>query len=221
MLLLALAALFCWMALREIYHGFVAKSGFADPQPIDKTFVLITLLIAGAFAYLPLRTLVFERFLTTQARVLSGNPAARVHCNTFFDTMLDPNAMAAGHATPDTGRIVFQKPWCGVLMKHLRNPGRADAKGIFAVQMFVHEAMHIRGELNEAITECQAIQRHYRGAKMLGIPDAVAKAGGVTFYTTHYMERRQVGGMQAPYYSDACAPGGALDEHLVDSTWNR
>lgn len=221
MLLWALAALFCWMAGREIYHGFVAKPGFAEPHAIDRTFVLLTLLVAASFAYLPLRYLVFERFLGAQARVLSGNPAARVHCNTFFDTMLDPNAMAAGHATPDTGRIVFQKPWCGILMKHLRHPERADPKGIFAVQMFAHESMHIRGEWNEAVTECQAIQRHARAARLLGIPDAVASAGGKTFHATHYMERRQVGGMQAPYYSDDCAPGRALDEHLVDSTWNR
>jgi hypothetical protein len=25
--------------------------------------------------------------------------------------------------------------------------------------------------------------------------------------------------MQAAYYSDQCAPGKALDEHLSDSTW--
>ena len=221
MLLWALAALSGWMALREIYHGFVARPGFTEPHAIDKTFVLVTLLAAVAFAWLPVRDLMFERFLTTQAGLLSGNPRARVHCNTLFDTALDPNALAAGHADPETGRIVFQKPWCGVLMKHLRNPARADARGIFAVQMFAHEAMHVRGELDEAVTECQAVQRHVRAARMLGVPETIAAAGGATFYDTHYLQRRQVGGMQAAYFSDDCAPGRALDEHLADSTWVR
>ena len=34
-----------------------------------------------------------------------------------------------------------------------------------------------------------------------------------------YKARRDEGIMQATYYSDECAPGGALDEHLSDSTW--
>ena len=34
-----------------------------------------------------------------------------------------------------------------------------------------------------------------------------------------YKARRDEGIMQAEYYSDECAPGGAMDEHLNDSTW--
>ncbi|GAC1501268.1 MAG: hypothetical protein NVS1B6_07600 [Steroidobacteraceae bacterium] len=30
---------------------------------------------------------------------------AKVHCNTMFDTMLDAEMLAAGHANPQTGEI--------------------------------------------------------------------------------------------------------------------
>ena len=34
-----------------------------------------------------------------------------------------------------------------------------------------------------------------------------------------YQLRGKIGGMQGAYYSDQCAPGKAMDEHLSDSTW--
>ena len=220
MLWWAMAALFLWLALREVYGGFVAKPGFTEPQEIQKSYVLILLLIAAAFAYTPLRYWRFEQFLTAKARILSESSQASVHCNTFFDTAIDPMALASGHADLETGHIVFQKPWCGVLMDHLQHPDRMDREGIFSVQMFAHEAMHVRGEKNEAITECQAIQRHARAARLLGIaPDALAKQSGMTYYRLYYQQRKQIGGMQAVYYTDDCAPGKPLDEKLKDSTW--
>ena len=214
------AAFFVWLALREIHGGFVAPKGFPGPQPIFKGYVLLMLAIAAALAYTPIRYFMFERFLSQKARILAESDKVTVHCNTLFDTVVDTNSLASGHANPETGLIAFQKPWCGVLMDHLRHPEKMDPKGVFAVQMFAHEAMHARGEMNEAITECEAIQRHYRAALLLGIPDEIAKRSGKFFYETQYQARRSIGGMQAAYYTDQCAPGKALDEKLSDSTWN-
>lgn len=220
MLWWALAALFAWLGLREIYYGVVTRPGYSEPQKIFKSYVAIMLALALVLAYVPARKFFFERFLTGKARILSGSDKATVHCNTLFDTWIDPNSLASGHANPATGQIVFQAPWCGVLMDHLRHPERMDTKGIFSVQMFAHEAMHVRGELNEAATECQAVQRHYRAALLLGIPDEIAKRNSTLFYETQYQARGTIGGMQAAYYSAECAPGKKLDERLEDSTWN-
>ncbi|MEO7062648.1 MAG: hypothetical protein ABI082_02590 [Dokdonella sp.] len=214
------AALFAGLALREIYYGIVVEPGYSEPHKIFKGYVVVMLAIAATFAYLPLRKLLFERFLESKARILAGTSKVTVHCNTLFDTAVDPMSLASGHANPATGEIVLQAPWCGVLRNHLRHPERMDMRGIFSVQMFAHEVMHVRGELNEAITECEALQRHYRAARLLGIPDDIARKGGTLFYETQYKARRSIGGMQAAYYSDECAPGKQLDEHLEDSTWN-
>ena len=85
--------------------------------------------------------------------------------------------------------------------------------------MFTHESMHVRGELNEGRTECEAVQRNYRAAKLLGVPDVIAKRNALDYYNNLYKERGNQGIMQAAYYSDECAPGKAMDEHLTDSTW--
>ena len=144
----------------------------------------------------------------------------QVNLTSFFDTWIDPNSLASGHANPQSGQIVFQAPWCGVLMDPLRHPERMDPMGIFSVQMFAHEAMPVRGGLNEAGNECEAVQRHYRAALLLDIPDAIAKQSSALFYESQYNSRGEIGRMQAAYDSDECASGKKLGKRLEDTTWN-
>ena len=220
MLWLTLAAFFLWLALREIYFGFVPRAGFDRPNAsISLPYVVTTAAIAAALAYTPFRYWQFEQFLSANARVLSESDKAHVHCNTFVDSVLDTNVFAAGHANPETGRMVLQHPWCGELMDHLKRPETTTLKGIQSVHLFTHEAMHVRGEQNEATTDCQAIQRYARAATLLGVPDALAMQHGMTNYTGPYQQRGAIGGMAGQYFSAECAPGKALDERLIDSIW--
>jgi hypothetical protein len=220
MLWLTFAAFFLWLALREIYFRFVPRSGFDRPNPsIAWGYVLSTVSIAGAFAYTPVRYWKFEQYLTGKAQLLSESTKAFVHCNTFVDSVFDSNVFAAGHANPETGRIVFQHPWCGELMDYLDKPEKASMKGIHSLHLFTHEAMHIRGELNEAKTDCQAVQRYVRAATLLGVPEALSRQHGMIHFNGAYKQRGAIGGMAGQYFSSECAPGKALDERLSDSTW--
>jgi hypothetical protein len=220
MLWWALSFFFFWLSAREIYHRFVPRRGFDRPsRAISLPYVLITASIAALLAYTPLRTWQTERFLAEKARVLSENEHAFVHCNTFFDSATDPNSLAAGHADPRTGRIVLQLPWCDRLMDYLAKPEKAGHEGIHSVHLFTHEAMHIRGERNEAVTDCQAVQRYYRAAKLLGVSEQFATEHSAINYKVLYRQRGDVGGYAGQYYSDQCAPGRALDERLSDSVW--
>jgi hypothetical protein len=63
------------------------------------------------------------------------------------------------------------------------------------------------------------VQRNYRAAKLLGVPDRVAKENALDYYRIIYRRRSEQGFMQAQYYSSECAPGKAMDEHLSDSAW--
>jgi hypothetical protein len=105
------------------------------------------------------------------------------------------------------------------LMAYLRHPDRASLQELDSLDLITHESMHIRGELNEARTECQAVQRDYRAARLLGVPEATARKNALDIYNILYQQRGRIGGMQGEYYSNQCAPGKALDEHLDDSTW--
>ncbi len=214
------SAFFLWLAAREVFYGFVPRRGFEAPNPkISIPYVLTTAAIAAAFAYTPIRFWKFEQFLSDKAKILAESDKAFVHCNSVVDSALDTNVFAAGHADPKTGRIVFQHPWCGDLMDYLEDPRRATLKGIHSVHLFTHEAMHIRGEMNEAKTDCQAIQRFVRAATLLGVPEELARQHGMANYNGTYKQRGAIGGMAGQYFSTECAPGKALDEQLPDSTW--
>jgi hypothetical protein len=210
---------FCWCAFREIRNSLVAPPGYDNPTPLSASYLALVGGLALVFAWPPVHTWFFERFLSAKSTELADGHRAKVHCNTIFDTMMDTEMLAAGHANPLTGEIGLQHPWCGVLAAYLRHPERASDNEIVSLDIFTHESMHVRGEMNEARTECEAVQRNYRAAKLLGVPDGTAKSNALQYYNVSYRQRGQIGGMQSAYYSDQCAPGGEMDEHLPDSTW--
>jgi hypothetical protein len=216
-ILISLFFLFC--ALREIRSSFVAPPGFDLPMPVSKPYLIFVLALAALFAWPTVHRWHFQHFLSEKATELADNHRAKVHCNTMFDTMLDSEMLASGHANPRTGEIGIQKPWCDTLMSYLAHPGRASELEVESLDIFTHESMHVRGEMNEALTECEAVQRNYRAAKLLGVPDEIAKRNALDYYNTTYQMREKIGGMQGAYYSDQCAPGKTMDEHLSDSTW--
>jgi hypothetical protein len=219
MLWILTSLFFVWCAFHEIRTSIVAPAGFSRPIPVSKPYLAVVLTLAVFFAWPPVHTWFFERFLSAKATQLADNHRAKVHCNTIWDTMLDAEMLASGHADPATGEIGIQHPWCNTLRSYLRHPSRASSEELFSLAMFTHESMHIRGERNEARTECEAVQRNYRAAKLLGVPDAIAKRNALDYYNLLYRERGEGGIMQLEYYSDECAPGKAMDEHLSDSTW--
>ena len=220
MLWWVMAGLFGWLAFREVYYSYVPRPGFDRPNPESSVaYAIVLALIAAAFAYTPIRYWFFERSLTQKAQTLSENRIANVHCNTMADTFFDRNVFAAGHAQYETGRIVFQYPWCARLMDHVKRPGRPTFEELFSMQIFAHEAMHIRGELDEARTECQAIQRFVRASILFGISEDIARANGMAYFNNFYQRRAEQGDMSNQYFSAECAPGKGLDEKLFDSTW--
>lgn len=221
MLWIVISLFFLWCAYREVRASLVAPPGYDSPRPIYVPYLAAVLVLAAAFAWPTVHRWHFEHFLSVKATELADNHRARVHCNTVLDTMLDPEMLAAGHASPLTGKIGIQVPWCSRLMSYLHHPSRASEEELWSLDIFTHESMHVRGELNEARTECQAVQRNYRAAKLLGVPDAVAKRNALEYYNDLYRERGVIGGLTGSYYSAECAPGKAMDEHLTDSTWNQ
>ena len=219
MLWILASLFFLWCAFREVRNSMIPPAGFDQARPIYKPYLALVMVLSAAFAWPPVHTWYFQWILSAKATELADHHRARVHCNTLFDTMLDSQMLAAGHADPQTGKIAIQKPWCATLSAYLNHPGRASHEELDSLDLFTHESMHIRGELNEARTECQAVQRNYRSARLLGVPDATARRNALDIYNINYQQRGKTGGLQGGYYSTECAPGKAMDEHLLDSTW--
>ncbi len=208
MLLLLIAAFFIFLILREINNTQKSIDGFDFSS---KTYCAICLLIAVAAAWSPIKTLRFESFLSSRASLLAEGKAANVHCNTAFDAMFDNRINVIGHANPETGDIVFQISWCERLMEYLDQPTQVDSRTRYSLMLFTHEVMHIRGELNEQRTECQAIQRNHFAGELLGVPRSVARKHTLEYFHNEYPNH--------PYFSVDCAPQKAYDEMLSDSIW--
>ncbi|KTD74127.1 hypothetical protein [Legionella tucsonensis] len=204
MLWALISLFFFWLVFREL----------TGRLPISKGYLATSLFLALLFAWPPFHRWRFERFLTEVASQLAENHPAKVHCNTLFDTIFDEEPGVYGHADPKTGYIVIQYPKCSLLMDYVSHPERATLDEIIALNILTHESMHARGEYNEAKTECEAVQRNYRTAILLGVPDNIAKQNALDYYKDVYLKRRD------GYFSKECAPGKAMDEHLSDSTWN-
>jgi hypothetical protein len=151
--------------------------------------------------------------LSEKASTIAERPNVTVRCNSIFDTLFSGKGVSspAGTAYYDTGEIFFESGWCKKFKAYLRDPENAPNDQLFAMHIFTHEVMHIRGEQNERKTDCQAIQRNHLVGKLLGISDSTARRNAKIYYSELYPGHR--------YYDKGCKPGGKYDEHLPDSIW--
>ena len=205
MLLLLFSLCFFGLAVKEVFRKKLV-------DPLDIPFLSVMLILGIACAWSPVRTWFFEKYLEENAYLLSLNSQVSVHCNTALDSIFDNQLNVAGHANPRTGKIVFQIPWCDHIRNYIKNPHAANEQEKFSLVLFAHEAMHIRGELNEELTDCQAIQRLIRTAKLFDVPEYLAIQHANHYYKKVYPRH--------PYFSANCVPGSEWDEKLVDSYFN-
>jgi hypothetical protein len=152
--------------------------------------------------------------LSAVAARLVGGPV-EVHCFTRrgwagvqrdYDTRIDGTGSAVS-------REIRLPPWvCDRLLglrsgryrpstRYLRLVGDLS----YAVNALAHEAGHVGGLLNEAETECYAVQHTFETAVLLGAGRDYARTLAHTFRTEEYPW------MPADYRSTECRPGGTLD----------
>ncbi|MFT5895389.1 MAG: hypothetical protein ACI8VW_002263 [bacterium] len=206
LILNALAVFFLWLTLREIFSK-------APRDNFSYGYMTVCFCIALMCCWPIFSHWSFERKLTHVTQELANFKPANVECQSATSSIFDTtNSWIAGYAYIDTGEVVFKSGWCKRLKNYLKDPAAADYKERYSIQLLAHEAMHVRGERNEQHTECQAIQRNYRTARMMGVPEKHAVQHSVNYYLYEYPKH--------PYYDPECKPGSEMDESLNDSTWN-
>lgn len=157
-----------------------------------------------------------ERRLARVASVLAGTPVA-VHCQSFTGALSDLGAELGfvkygADGVPEHATLI-KRDQCNDLrhyLGHRESPRRDD---VIAVHVLTHESMHMRGETNEAVAECEAVQRDQQTASLLGATEAQARALAVTYWRTVYPF------MPDDYRTTDCAPGHQLDEGLATAPW--
>jgi hypothetical protein len=208
MIWIALSVFFFWLVVHELRKPLL---GLSELSGFDIGVVFVLMGLAFACAWPAYSTWRFEQKLERVANEIAGVNNASVHCNSVFDAIFDNAVNRAGHANPQTGEIVLQHSWCDKLEDYLASPDAPSDEINWSMSLFVHEVMHIRGELNESKTECQAIQRRVRTEKLLGVWEHIARQNTEHYYQNLYFGRH-------PYFNAECQRGGAMDERLEDFT---
>lgn len=203
LILFIVSVFFIWLIYREFQNT-------NDKSHFDKGYIAV-LAIFAVLSCLPiLDHWRFESFLSKKASLLADNKHAKVKCATVFQSVYDKFGFA-GLAYYDTGEIILQYPTCNDLRDYLDAPETANTREIYSLNVFTHEAMHIRGERNEQKTECQAIQRYVTAAKLLGVRTHIAEQNAQDYYRVSYPRHS--------YFSSKCGPGKEYDENLSESVW--
>jgi hypothetical protein len=83
--------------------------------------------------------------------------------------------------------------------------GRHGRETVMAVDVLAHESWHLRGIMDEAVTECRSLQTMAWTAQQLGTTAEQGHAMALAQYTGAYLE------MPAAYRSGGCVDGGELD----------
>ena len=153
-----------------------------------------------------------EAIFSREASRIAGHPA-RVGCDTggqFVGFVQDADGIATvggrqAYVTPSICNTLYQLAFKERVQSFSRT-GRAIA-------VLAHESWHLRGVVDEARTQCYAVQSVEAVARGLGVPSADARllAARVALDDAHM----PVG----EYHSGQCRPGGAYDLRPDTPAW--
>ncbi|HVT21289.1 MAG TPA: hypothetical protein VHE57_07880 [Mycobacteriales bacterium] len=150
------------------------------------------------------------------ASVLVGHPVT-VHCETFGQSFTDLSGdlgfVRYGPDGPEPHATIVRGPCADLRHYYGGDQHRPSPQEIIAVHVLTHESMHMRGETNEAIAECEAMQRDAETAQLLGATPQEGLALARAYWITDYPN------MPDSYRTGDCALNGTLDEHLPDPPW--
>jgi hypothetical protein len=227
---------------RRLYSSANAPVGQRNPTGLnlgacvadsEDMRIAIAVILAGilgaAFVYHERRS-ALEHDLSAVATQLAERPV-HVHCQGFTGDLVD--------VTPEAGTVRFdqngrpadvtnlKRPVCSALHRFghdVKTPAYAcviaDAScpekivyDVFAVQTLAHESWHLRGNTNEALTECHALQTTAFAATLFGADEQTAQA------TATYALRHIYPYLPDEYRTPLCTDGGPMDLRPTDPHW--
>ncbi len=188
------------------------------PVPFPVVSVVVLVVVAAGLLVPVVRHHRLEQRLSSAVSELTGI-AMTVRCQTAGEEFVDAGAelgyvrySAAG--VPERTTLV-KRQQCAALADYLGSDKTAPGRDqVVAVHVLTHEAMHMAGETNEVVAECQAVQRDARTAQLLGADPVQAGRLAAAYWREVYPS------MPDTYRSPDCAPGGVLDERIAAAAWS-
>jgi len=192
-------------------------------------FATVALLLGTGFV-------MHERKSALEARLASvatelGRRHVHVHCQSFGGSLVDVSN-EAGYVEFDVSGVpkdfmVLKRPICHALQRfprEWRTPSfgcvytLADCppsifEDVLAVHTLAHETWHLHGYIEEARTECNALQTTAEAATLFGADPRAATA------TAFYVWKRIYSYEPDDYRLAACVNGGPYDLRPADPVW--
>jgi hypothetical protein len=191
--------------------------------------VVVVLLLGGGFV-LHERKGQLEDRLGSVATQLAGR-TVHVHCQGVAGDLVD--------VTPHAGTVQFdangrpsdvtdlKRSICTALRRFRSDAAsprfdcvlanaqcdRRAFEDVLAVQTLSHESWHLRGDTDEAVTECHALQTTAQAAQVLGADPQRAEA------TARYALQWLYPHLPPEYRTAKCGDGGPLDLRPADARW--
>ncbi|HVV76440.1 MAG TPA: hypothetical protein VHC43_10420 [Mycobacteriales bacterium] len=189
--------------------------GRSHPFPLVTAALLCDLAVVLIF---PTFTRHYEEGrLGKVASVLVGQHAT-VHCETIGQTLTDVTGdlgfvKFGADGVPEHHTTIMRGP-CADLRRYYDGDQAHPTSGeIVAVHVLTHESMHMRGQRDESLAECEAMQRDAETAQLLGATPGEGLALARAYWMQVYPD------MPDNYRTEDCKAGGGLDEHLPDPPW--
>jgi len=146
-----------------------------------------------------------ESRLGVVAGTIAGRPVS-VRCDELSGLRdgVEPGGAVEFDAETPANYARIRWDLCTDLSRVIRDRGAGGLREAEAVDVLAHESFHLRGVMDEAVTECYALQFVTRTARSLGATQPNAER-------LHQLALRAYAGVPADYFSPACRSGGALD----------
>jgi len=191
--------------------------------------ILVVVLLAGAAAAFVLvrhQDRIHEQNrLAAVASELAGRDVS-VRCPGFLGSLVDVHGEAGRVQFDAEGRPADTTALSPETCKALKHLDRVDFacldrgdcaysefKAGWAAHTLAHEAFHLRGYRDEAVTECYGFQNTAFVAERLGVASDRAGKLQTWLFLEGYANEPQ------EYQSMQCADGGALDLHPDSHSW--
>lgn len=187
-------------------RSFILHRDWHTARGFATGMLVVSIAVLGTASAFELKHQWVQARATALVVHVSGSRGAVADCQRFTPELVDLST-TSGFVFSDSQNVAhLRRTVCNDLFTWLRSSKRTptDAQ-VRAVHITVHEAMHVRGEFDEARAECFAMQQDADAARFLGATPAQAEALAQRYYRDVYPR------MAEPYVSAECAAGRALD----------
>ena len=199
--------------LALVVAGLLWDAWRGTPRPLAIGALALVACVLGALEY---RAQAAEQRLSAVASAIAERPVS-VRCEGFFGELVDIG--------PHLGTVRFDAQGnpgdrtdlvgeaCRDLKAYLGGDREPRTDTATAVHVLAHEAVHLRGVRNEAVTECTSVQLTAETARRLGASREEAQALAMLYWEEVYPL------LPRSYRSPECRDGGRLDLNPDSPAW--